>query len=136
MVRYIGPLSSASSNEAKHNIPYRRPLNESLKPVHVDDFVAHHTSYRFPYPTCLCPILSGSAQDIQCLIRVSPYKPVEKRLAAICAEGTCGYSGMYYLAVIWNLNDDFAVNLVFRPGGLVQYYPLRGMRHYLRANHH
>lgn len=101
-----------------------------MEPVHVDDFLAHHTAYRFPYPTCFCPVLLGSPQDIQCLIRVSPYKSVENRLTAICAEETCGYSGMCYLAVSWSLTNEFAANLVFRSGGLVQYYPLRGMRHY------
>lgn len=72
-----------------------RPLDGSLEPVHVDDFVMHHASHRFPYPACFCPVLTGSAQNIQALIRFAPNKSVEKRLVAICEKEVCGYFGMH-----------------------------------------
>lgn len=116
--------------------PYR-PLNESLVPVHVDDFVAHHISYSFPYPTCFCPVLLGSAEDIQSLIHISPRESIEKRVIATCAKGACGYFGTHtqcWLALAWSWSSVFAVNMICRPGSLVQYYPLRGSgRHYAKS---
>lgn len=61
------------------------------------------------------------------MIRIFPHETIERRVIAVCAEDTCGYFGKYPLVKFGTLND-FLVNMVYRPWGVVQYYPLRGAR--------